>query len=175
MADSRTRLTELEGAVLTEVAQRGNRTAFKVRRAFQRSPSAHWTGSAGAVYPAIRRLVAAGILLSETVPGARGTRLLSLSARGEAMFDAWACDPEAACGLGFDPFRLRAGLWRLLPPARQRAQVRTLRARIESTLPALRERAEGDAVDRTQTGLAIEMQLLRLRWLAAIERDPGAL
>ena len=174
MADSKTRLTELEGAVLTEIAERGNRTAFKVRRAFQRSPSAHWTGSAGAVYPAIRRLVAAGILTAAAGPGRRGTRLLSLSRKGEAMLDAWAGDAVAACGLGFDPFRLRAGLWRKLPSDRRRALAAALRGRLEDELAALRGRAEGDGVDRVQTGLAIEMQRLRLRWLAAFAGDPGA-
>ena len=46
-------LTELEGAVLTEIALRGNDTAYKVRRAFQLSPSVQWRGSAGAVSPTL--------------------------------------------------------------------------------------------------------------------------
>ena len=35
MASAREKLTELEGAILTEVACRGNDTAYKIRRAMQ--------------------------------------------------------------------------------------------------------------------------------------------
>ena len=61
-------LTELEGAVLTEIALRGDDTAYKVRRAFQRSLSVQWRGSAGAVSPAIRRLVRSGLVTSCPAP-----------------------------------------------------------------------------------------------------------
>ena len=47
-------LTELEGAILSEIHHRGASTAFKERKAFQESMSLEWRGSAGAVYPAIR-------------------------------------------------------------------------------------------------------------------------
>ena len=50
-------VTELEGAILSEIQHRGNHTAFQVRRAFQTSPSIEWSGSAGAIYPAIKHLL----------------------------------------------------------------------------------------------------------------------
>ena len=52
-------LTELEGAILSEIYHRGQKTAFQVRRAFAASHSLEWKGSAGAVYPAVKRLRAA--------------------------------------------------------------------------------------------------------------------
>ena len=37
-------VTELEGAILSEIHHRGHNTAFQVRRAFQTSPSIEWSG-----------------------------------------------------------------------------------------------------------------------------------
>ena len=167
-------LTELEGAVLTEIAHRGNRTAFKVRRAFASSPSAFWSGSAGAVYPAIRRLVEAGLLHAESAAGGRGTRLLSLSTRGRSALASWSCDAPAACALGFDPFRLRSGLWRYLPPRQRSDLIASLRARLEAELAQLHARADGDEVDRIQTRFAVDLQMLRLAWLDGFEREGRA-
>ena len=50
------RISELEGAILSEIEHRGQQTAFQVRKAFADSFSLEWKGSAGAIYPAVRRL-----------------------------------------------------------------------------------------------------------------------
>ncbi|MBN8808596.1 MAG: helix-turn-helix transcriptional regulator [Sphingomonas sp.] len=159
------RLTELEGAVLTEVGHRGNDTSFKVRRAFERSPSSSWSGSAGAVYPAIARLVAAGLIA--TVPGEtrRGTRLLSLTAEGRAALEAWFTDPLAACSIGADPFRLRAGLWETLPGARRREVIAAMIAAVRAEMAKLEGRDDLDPVERIGNDLARMQQEMRLAWL----------
>ena len=164
MASAREKLTELEGAILTEVACRGNDTAYKIRRAMQLSPSSYWRGSAGAVSPAIRRLITAGLL--ETAPhGQRKGSLLSITDKGAGALQAWAADTELACGIGFDPFRLRSGLWLTLPRERRRTLFRTLEELLEEELRTLEKRAEGDSIDRTQTELAIALQISRLYWV----------
>lgn len=157
-------LTELEGAVLTEIALRGNDTAYKVRRAFELSPSVQWRGSAGAVSPAIRRLKLAGLIASEPHPRRRG-ETLSLTDSGRAVLDAWATSVEGATGVGLDPFRLRSGVWQYLNPAKRRSLFEKLERALSADLDALRARSEPDLVDRRQTELAIMLVKARLAWL----------
>src|SRR6185503_14228331 len=99
-------LTELEGAILTEIAHRGADTAYKVRRAFQLSVNVHWRGSAGAVSPAIRRMKAAGLVAAAPHP-TRAGQVLALTVAGKAALERWATSIEPATSLGLDPFRLR--------------------------------------------------------------------
>ena len=48
--------SELEGAVLGVIWQEGPCTAYTIRKQFVASPSPQWSGSAGAIYPLVRRL-----------------------------------------------------------------------------------------------------------------------
>lgn len=159
-------LTELEGAVLSEIHHRGHDTAFQVRRAFQTSPSVEWSGSAGAVYPAIRRLADAALI--ETTPittGRKGTRL-SLSPQGIAALEAWICDPVRATSVGVDPFRLRAGLWITLDPTVRAEALRRLQHAVDEELERLIASLDAlDDVERARTEWSIDLQKMRSRWL----------
>jgi DNA-binding PadR family transcriptional regulator len=160
------RLTELEGAVLTEIAFRCNDTAYKVRRAFQLSLNVHWRGSAGAVSPAIRRLKGAGLIAAAPHPSRAG-QVLSLTVAGKAALERWATSIEATTSLGLDPFRLRSVVWDFLSPAKRRALFAKLYEASLADLAALRVRAEANTVGRRQTGLAIAVVEGRLAWLKA--------
>jgi len=157
-------LTELEGAVLTEIAHRGNDTAYKVRRAFQLSPSVHWRGSAGAVSPAIKRLKAAALIAAAPHPRRAG-ETLSVTDKGMTALNEWASSVEAATGVGIDPFRLRSGVWDYLSAAKRRSLFARLEKRLAADLDVLRGRDEPDLVDRRQTELAIALVVARLAWL----------
>lgn len=159
-------LTELEGAVLTEIAHRGADTAYKVRRAFQLSLNVHWRGSAGAVSPAITRMKAAGLIAAAPHP-TRAGQLLSLTQTGKAALERWTTSIEAATSLGLDPFRLRSVAWDFLSPAKRRALFAKLYDASLAELAALRVRAEEDAIGRRQTQLAIAVVEARLAWLKA--------
>ena len=159
-------LTELEGAVLTEIAHRGADTAYKVRRAFQLSLNVHWRGSAGAVSPAIRRLKAAGLIAAGPHPRRAG-QILSLPADGTNALERWATSIEATTSLGLDPFRLRSVAWDFLSPAKRRAWFAKLYEASLAELAALRVRADEDAIGRRQTELAIAVVEGRLAWLKA--------
>jgi DNA-binding PadR family transcriptional regulator len=164
-------LTELEGAVLTEIAFRGCDTAYKVRRAFQLSLNVHWQGSAGAVSPAIRRLKAAGLIAAAPHPSRAG-QLLSPTVAGRAALERWATSIEATTSLGLDPFRLRSVVWDFLSPAKRRAFFVKLHEASMADLPAFRARVQADPVGRRQTELAIAVIEGRLAWLKA-RRDDG--
>ena len=159
-------LTELEGAVLTEIGFRGADTAYKVRRAFQLSLNVHWRGSAGAVSPAIRRMRAAGLIAAAPHPSRAG-HVLSLTTDGENALERWATSIEAATSLGLDPFRLRTVAWDFQSPAKRRALFARLNEACVAEIAALRLRAEADVIGRRQTELAIAVVETRLAWLEA--------
>lgn len=157
-------LTELEGAVLTEIAHRGADTAYKVRRAFQLSLNVHWRGSAGAVSPAIRRMKAVGLIAAAPHPSRAG-QVLALTAAGKRALERWATSIEATTSLGLDPFRLRSVAWDFLTPTKRRALFAKLYEASLADLAALRVRAETDTIGRRQTELAIAVIEARLAWL----------
>lgn len=159
-------LTELEGAVLSEIAHRGADTAYKVRRAFQLSVNVHWRGSAGAVSPAIRRMKAAGLVAAAPHPSRAG-QVLSLTAAGQAALERWATSIGATTSLGLDPFRLRSVAWDFLSAAKRRALFANLHEASVADLAALRARVETDPIGRRQTKLAIAVIEGRLAWLKA--------
>ncbi len=102
-------LTDLEGAALAEIARRGVATSYAIARAFSDSPSEFWSGSAGAVYPMLKRLMERGLLIADS--GKRGRRAhtgYALNEAGHTALKAWLLDPQRASGLGFDPLRTRA-------------------------------------------------------------------
>jgi DNA-binding PadR family transcriptional regulator len=159
-------LTELEGAVLTEIGHRKNTTAFKVHRAFELSGSANWRGSAGAVYAAVKRLIARGLLETETIAGRRGGNRLRLTARGRRALRLWILDFGQASDIGFDPFRLRAGLWLRLPEDQLAQQLDVLEQAVIGKIAQLRMYAEGqDEIESAELDLAFRLQELRLRWI----------
>jgi DNA-binding PadR family transcriptional regulator len=155
--------TELEGAILGVLSRRDNVTAYMVRKEFLQSPSAEWSGSAGSVYPAIKRLAEAGCIRAINV--ARGHHL-ELTTDGKNELTAWIENAQRAAGPGMDPFRTRAGHLLKLPKAKRerfatelRREIAIQRAQIESLL------AISDPVDRVALELALDLHGVRLKWL----------
>lgn len=166
-------LTELEGAVLEAVECRGQDTAYKIRRAFERSFSVQWRGSAGAVSPAVHRLEARGLLRSAPHPTRRG-KLLALTSDGKTALQAWAKDAVLASGAGMDPFRLRAGVWLSLPPRQRRTLFDRLRVQLLRDIEALERRDYEDPPDRIQSELAMQLLKSRIDWIDRHANDPAA-
>jgi DNA-binding PadR family transcriptional regulator len=124
------RLTDLEGAALAEFAKRGPTTSYAVTRTFRESPSEFWSGSAGAVYPMVRRLEKRGLLQSESAEqGRRERKDYSITPLGRAALEHWLLDGERAAGLGFDPLRTRLIYLDLVSPAQRDTLLEDVRAR----------------------------------------------
>jgi DNA-binding PadR family transcriptional regulator len=101
-------LTDLEGSVLGHIRHLAPITPYAVAKAVANSPSAFWSGSAGAVYPLIKRLTAQGLLAAtEGQDGKRARTDYTLTPAGEAAFKQWLLDPHRAADLGYDPLRTR--------------------------------------------------------------------
>ena len=164
-------LTELEGAILAEIHNGGHETTFQVRRAFANSLSLEWKGSAGAVYPAVKRLRARGFIAASSAHDKRGARRLRLSASGKTALRNWACDAKLATSVGLDPFRLRAGVWTSLDPQRRKQLFATLREEILAGLPLFQQTLDAtDPLEKVRVILAIQVQQARLRTLARWEK-----
>lgn len=173
MQDKISTLTEIEGAILSEIEHRGHKTAFQVRRAFQQSPSIEWSGSAGSVYPAIKRLRARNLIAAEPTGDAKATMRLSLTDAGRIKLSAWVVDPVRAVSVGIDPFRLRAGIWAALPEVDRIALFRDLLAAISADIAMLESlKSTVDAIESIRIGLNIDLQRARLEW---IERQRRAI
>jgi DNA-binding PadR family transcriptional regulator len=130
----RFRLTELEGAALGIILRAGACTPYAVRRAFGSSPSRFWSGSAGAVYPLVRRLERRGLLAARADrKDGRARRIVHVTPAGRRAFDAWLLDPERAADFGFDPLRTRLFYSDLVPAARLASFLGATAGRIAST------------------------------------------
>jgi DNA-binding PadR family transcriptional regulator len=159
-------MTELEGAILGLLRDGRDTTPYAVRRQFQISPSAEWSGSAGAVYPAIRRLEAAGLIVGRAQKDGRGTKRYALTETGRAAHDGWLCDVKRASGPGMDPFRTRAGQWFFLSPRRRHALMKALAEATASRLTELERHTKAqDESDRIMQQLHVLQLRSRLVWL----------
>jgi DNA-binding PadR family transcriptional regulator len=102
-------LTDLEGAALALIARHGVTTSYVIAKTFADSPSEFWSGSAGAVYPLIKRLLEKNfIAASAAAAGKRARTDYRMTDAGRVAFRAWLLDATRAAGIGFDPLRTRA-------------------------------------------------------------------
>ncbi|MHC5211810.1 MAG: PadR family transcriptional regulator [Planctomycetota bacterium] len=172
-----TTLTELEAVVLGVAHRAGPLTSYAVAREFAESFSSRWSGSAGAIYPAVKRLAARGFLAAEAGRrGRRAHRLFRLTPPGRKALRRWLLPlPESAGAAGEDPVRTRANFLALLSPTDRIAFVEEARARVRPQLERVEaEIARCEADGHAFTALAlhgIRLELEgRLAWLALLRR-----
>ncbi len=118
------RLSELEGCVLGILWASGPVTAYSLRREFLQSPSPHWSGSTGAIYPLVRRLERRKWIRSEPhATGHRGSLKYRLAPAGLRALRAWLGPPLSARTIGVpsDPLRTRIEFIAALPARQQTA------------------------------------------------------
>lgn len=107
----RENLKDLEAYILGVIGQYQPCTTYRAMKFFLESPSIYYSGSAGAIYPAIKRLEKRGLLKS--VPSgteSKKSKMYSLTARGIKQFTTWYENPELISDGGFDPLRGRVSL-----------------------------------------------------------------
>ncbi|WP_088309198.1 PadR family transcriptional regulator [Novosphingobium sp. B 225] len=160
------RLTDLEGAALAEIAKRGAATSYAVAQAFAGSPSEFWSGSAGAVYPMIKRMAARGLLNSETaLTGKRPSQTYCLTEQGVTALHGWLLDCERAAGLGFDPLRTRLVHLHLVPVAQREQFLAGVRSQFA-------QRTAKDAFESQPLSRKVHQTWLRARaqWLGMLDQ-----
>lgn len=110
LTNTTTDTTELEAAVLGVVWQEGPCTCYAIRQHFLESRSPRWSGSAGAIYPLVRRLETRGLVRSSSsTRGRRAQRDYRTTRLGMAAFKQWLRRPLAQgnATLIHDPLRTR--------------------------------------------------------------------
>ncbi|HXY34516.1 MAG TPA: PadR family transcriptional regulator [Planctomycetaceae bacterium] len=141
-------LTELEGGVLGLIKERRSCTPYAIRRVFLKSPTPHWSGSAGAIYPLIRRLSRMGLIRPvRAARDKRGRTLYALTATGERAFAQWLGPPFSRLTIGVppDPMRTRINLLRLLAPSERRAFLAEATTGFQAHLAELTSALTGEA------------------------------
>ena len=171
-------ISELEGVALGIVGAQEPCTAYQVRRGLLESPSTHWSASAGAIYPLIERLVAAGYLKSmRDSQDGRGRALLSLTAKGRRSLRSWIMEasvPRVAASI-FDAVRTRAFFLDSLT-ARERVEFaeETLRA-LEDFLQQARGyqglRKGASRFERMAARGAVHAARARVAWMREVLRE----
>jgi DNA-binding PadR family transcriptional regulator len=130
-------LSELEAVVLGLVWAQGPCTAYSVRLTVKRSLSTQWSGSAGAVYPAVVRLEDRGLIRSRAVlTGRRRSMELEITRSGIGALRTWIGPPiaEIAAGIPVDPLRTRLRFLEVLPPAKRAAFLTDAKKRLEADI-----------------------------------------
>ena len=105
-------VSDLEAIVLGVIAGCGPCTAYRIHQTFLESPSLFFSGSAGAIYPVVKRMKSRGLVIAKTSwTGNRRSELLTLSRDGRTAFDSWMNDYDLAADPGFDPVRARLSVF----------------------------------------------------------------
>jgi len=115
------KLSELEGAALGLIWNEGPMTAYAVRSHFQKSRSSHFSGSAGAIYPLIQRMLTAGLLVaSARHQGRRASTVNKITVSGRQALRAWLTPVEDwMAAVEFDPIRTRVHFLATLSPKKR--------------------------------------------------------
>ena len=140
-------LSELELVVLGVLSTRQPCTAYAVRKLFLDSPSSHWSGSAGAIYPLVRRLEHKRLIRSVARRGdRRSARLYRLTERGTSQLKKWLLPPlpPASELMNIDPLRVRVSFLGALSPAQRRKVIDEVSVKLERFLREITSRTQGD-------------------------------
>lgn len=151
-----TERSELELTVLGVVWRDGPCTPYHVRKQFLASPTQAWSGSAGTIYPLMRRLEEQGHLCSDDAEGdRRGTRLYRVTPAGRRALKRWLRPPIAphAVGPGADPIRTRLLFIEALSPKERQEFLAVVSEQLEEAASELRalERKVREKRDRVST------------------------
>lgn len=179
-------LSRLELAALGLVLTGGPCTAYWVQRQFQESLSSFFSGSAGAVYPAIERLEQRGLIEGRTSRnGERVSRQYKLTAGGKKTLRRWLLPPLPAEDIAFtmDPVRTRIFSLSALSPSERLRFVDEALAKTRRRVEEVRDDTEllGQSGDLYSYlgGLGVLHEAeARVRWLeevrAALQEEGGS-
>ena len=153
-------LTDFE-QVLLGVIHDEPRSGYGLKKLFSASPAASYQPSPGALYPALRRLEARGLLRAEDTPnGRRAQRMYSVTEAGHAVHLDWLCQPVVPATVGAD-LGLHLMRFALMANHLPRESVLVFLTQLESALDAFVTAMERYVASGAQSGhphaeLAIE-------------------
>lgn len=173
-------MTELRLLILG-LLDRQARSAYAVGQALGQMPAANFSGSPGAVYPAVRAMQREGLISRRTPPSgvARG-QALTLTNRGRDALHAWLEDPVDPWDLVRVPGSILLRL-SFLPDESARAhfkrQIECAARELIAELDRYTKAASPDLGASSAEGLALTRALLHsyLNWVQPLDRDGNAI
>ncbi len=169
-------LTELEQCVVGVVWRDGPMTAYEIATLFAKSLSAYWSGSAGAIYPLVKRLQARGLLRGSRRAwnGSRKT-VLTVTAKGRASLRVWLTPPiplDAAAPTQ-DPIRTRMFFVEILAASNRLAFIAEVERITRKQIDLAQEQRDRDEaagqVSEALGAVGVVYELkARLRWLQSV-------
>ncbi len=170
--------TELELVILGAFHKGWGKTAYAVAKEFASSPSSHWSGSVGAIYPAVERLTRRGYLRKDAKAANERSQTYTLTRKGRDALRRWLARPldEWEAQMSHDAVRTKVVFMSLLSRDERRRFFSDARAKVEAQLPVLQRelenlRQEGDEWDLIACRGMISTMRARIRWLAGIEKE----
>jgi len=138
-------MTELESCVLGVVWLRGPCTAYVVRQEFLSSESSHWSGSAGAIYPLLRRLEKERLIRARLHAWGKGKRKeFEITDRGLDALRVWIGPPlpQWTAAPTFDPVRTRMSFLGALPQAKRTKFVVEAQRNVDTEIETIQRKLE---------------------------------
>ena len=167
------------GRVILGMIRLGRRTGYDIKQLVDVSARFFWTASYGQIYPELKRLEGAGLVVGEAEPtGGRARTVYSLTAAGEEALDAWLgaggelvheLRDEALLKLFFSPDADPAAVRELARASRLRSE--DMSERLRALGPLDPDPAPGPALVRR---FGIEMNDWMAQWWARVEEADRA-
>ncbi len=145
-----TNLTELEGCTLGLIWEKGPCTPYAVRKVYQASPNPHWSGSAGAIYPLVRRLEEKGLARSkEAYTGERRRVLYNVTDEGLRALRSWLGPdvPPWSVAIPVDPLRTRIRFLGALNPSERVVFLENVQQELRTQISEAETKS--DSIDKT--------------------------
>ena len=172
------KLSHLAYIALGVVAEHQPCSGYAVMKQFQTSSSTYFSGSAGAIYPLMKRLEADGLTKVErTKAGSRTRRSYSITEKGQKALTEWLGSPVPATDVAFlvDLLRTRVLFFERLSKPQRKKFVKDCRDQLSERIAATRARivkAEGLTVYEVVTLKSILMSdEARLAWLDVVDAE----
>lgn len=171
------KLSHLAYIALGVVAERQPCSSYTVMKDFQSSASTYFSGSAGAIYPLMRRLEEDGLLKVErTMAGSRSRRMYSITKKGEAALEEWLVGPVPSADVAYvvDLLRTRVLFFERLTKSQRRRFVKDGREQLVSRIAASREKVEDGSLNAFEVATLKSVMMTdeaRLEWLGVVERE----
>ena len=178
MTKSTRKLTELQGAALGIIRLMSPCTPYQVRKVFEGSPSPHWTGSAGAIYPLIRNLESARLITSQRHKvGKRIGRRYSVTPAGNRALQKWlqSAITEKTIGVPLDALRTRIRFFAALAPSARIRLIGKVQEQLAKHIKTVRaecrrRRVSGDIFSYLAMRGALLALQARQVWLQEVRR-----
>lgn len=178
MSNTDRSLTNLENVALAHIWRNGATTAHELRVAFAGSSAGRYSGSAGAIYPLVKRLEAAGYVRAhDAANGAQKKKLYAITRAGKRAVEQWLFAMAPADIFPDDPVRTRFQYLHLLGGDERARWLASAKSAVTQSDMSVKAEYALDEYQSTSDQHVLRgvraMNKLRRRWLQDAADLPG--